>query len=220
MLLWFDVSPEAVAEHDHWHTHEHLPERLSIPGFKRGSRWIAASGSPRYFVMYEVADTGVLASRPYLDRLNNPTPWTANMMPAYRGMTRGLCSVTASSGLGVGHAALTIRLAPALGAEAALREWIANRLPEMASQPGLVGARLFESAVAPSMTAEQRIRGKDSGVEWVLLVTGYDEESVGALKDRELSNAELARQGAAGRSIPLVHRLAVTLTDREASRGV
>ena len=164
MLLWFDVSPEAVAEHDHWHTHEHLPERLSIPGFRRGSRWIAASGSPRYFVMYEVAEAGVLASQPYLERLNNPTPWTAKMMPAYRGMTRGLCAVTASSGLGVGHAALSIRLAPAPGSQAALREWIASRLPELASRPGLVSAHLLESAVTPPMTAEQQIRGRDAGV--------------------------------------------------------
>jgi len=33
MLLSFDVAPDAIDEHDDWHTHEHLPERLSIPGF-------------------------------------------------------------------------------------------------------------------------------------------------------------------------------------------
>jgi hypothetical protein len=36
MLLSFDVAEEAIAEHDEWHTHEHFPERLSIPGFLRG----------------------------------------------------------------------------------------------------------------------------------------------------------------------------------------
>ena len=38
MLLSFDIAPEAIEEHDRWHTHEHLPERLSIPGFLRGTR--------------------------------------------------------------------------------------------------------------------------------------------------------------------------------------
>ena len=33
MLLSFDMAPEANAEHDDWHTHENLPERLAIPGF-------------------------------------------------------------------------------------------------------------------------------------------------------------------------------------------
>ncbi len=38
MLLSFDIAAEAIAEHDDWHTHEHLPERLAIPGFLRGMR--------------------------------------------------------------------------------------------------------------------------------------------------------------------------------------
>jgi hypothetical protein len=55
MLLSFDIVPEAIVEHDDWHTHEHFPERLSIPGFLRGTRCVAQHGQPRYFVMYEVA---------------------------------------------------------------------------------------------------------------------------------------------------------------------
>ena len=47
MLLGFDIEAPAIAEHDEWHTHEHLPERLSIPGFLRGTRWIAVRGAPR-----------------------------------------------------------------------------------------------------------------------------------------------------------------------------
>ena len=38
MLLSFDIATETQTEHDDWHSHEHLPERLSIPGFLRGSR--------------------------------------------------------------------------------------------------------------------------------------------------------------------------------------
>ena len=38
MLLSFDVHAETIEEHDRWHTHEHLPERLAIPGFRRGTR--------------------------------------------------------------------------------------------------------------------------------------------------------------------------------------
>ena len=43
MLLLFDVAADAVDEHDEWHTHEHMPERLAIPGFLRGTRWIHAT---------------------------------------------------------------------------------------------------------------------------------------------------------------------------------
>src|SRR4051812_16555055 len=93
MVLAIDLAPESIVQHDDWHTHEHLPERLSIPGFLRGSRWRALSGTPQYLVIYEVADLGVLTSAAYLQRLNSPTPWTAKMMKSYRGMARGFCRV-------------------------------------------------------------------------------------------------------------------------------
>ena len=60
MLLSFDVVEDAIPEHDDWHTHEHLPERLSIPGFLRGTRWASFDGKPRYFVMYEVVQLATL----------------------------------------------------------------------------------------------------------------------------------------------------------------
>src|SRR5512137_477629 len=146
MLLSFDVDADALAEHDDWHTLEHLPERLSIPGFVRGTRWTAADGGPRYFVMYEVETLDVLGSPAYLERLNNPTPWTSRMMPHYRGMTRGLCRVTGSFGCGLGHAALLVRFTPRPDAADALREWLLGAaLPALAAQPGLGNAHLFES---------------------------------------------------------------------------
>ncbi len=84
MLLLFDVAADAVDEHDDWHTHEHMPERLAIPGFLRGTRWTRTTTGPRYCVLYEVADLTVLDSPAYRARLDDPTPWTAKMMAAVR----------------------------------------------------------------------------------------------------------------------------------------
>ena len=47
VAMWWDISPEMRAEWEDWHTHEHMPERLGIPGFLRGTRWVADSGEPR-----------------------------------------------------------------------------------------------------------------------------------------------------------------------------
>jgi len=197
MLLSFDVVPEAIAEHDDWHTHEHLPERLSIPGFMRGSRWVALGAGPRYFVLYEVAQLATLTSEAYLQRLNNPSPWTSKMMAHYRGMTRGFCSVTASFGVGMGGACLLARFKPAPGAESPLRKWLCDEaLPALPAKPGLGSAHLFEGALTPSMTNEQRIRGADAGVDWALVVTGYGEDGLARLSADDFLE-ELARRGAA-----------------------
>ena len=194
MILSFDIIPEGVNEHDNWHSLEHLYERMSIPGFMRGSRWTNTGDGSRYFVMYEVADLDTLASPPYLERLNNPSPWTARMMKHYRGMNRGFCRVEFSSGFGLGTCGLLLRFSPEPGCENALRDWLVkDTLPALPGKPGLVSAHFFAAALTPEITQEQRIRGKDGGVDWVLLVTGYDANAIDELAGSGLSSGEIER---------------------------
>jgi hypothetical protein len=215
MLLSFDVIDSAIAEHDDWHTHEHLRERLSIPGFVRGTRWIALRGQPRYFVMYEVESLATLTSAAYLERLNQPSPWTQKMMPHYRGMNRGFCSVTGSFGLGTGHAGLLLRFKPQAGTDASLRQWLLqDALPGLTTQPGLGSAHLLEGAVTPAMTNEQRIRGADTGVDWALFVTGYGEDALARVLQADLAPAQLQRHGA-GSVLDGLYRMDYSVTDRE-----
>jgi hypothetical protein len=179
MLLSFDIASDQIAEHDDWHTHEHLPERLSIPGFLRGTRWIAAGGPPRYVVLYEVAKLDTLTSAAYLERLNQPTPWTARMMPHYRGMIRGLCAVTASFGVGIGHLMYVIRFEPVAQAEVSVHPGLLQGLAAAISmKPGLGSVHLLTAAASAPMTHEQRIRGRDASVDSALLLMGYEPDAV------------------------------------------
>lgn len=197
MLLSFDVAEEALSEHDHWHTHEHLPERLAIPGFLRGTRWVALRGAPRCCVLYEVAGLEVLNSVAYLQRLNHPSPWTARMMPHYRGMRRGFCAVRGSFGLGLGHLALLLRFKPAEGADDTLRRWLTQELlPALPRRPGIGSAHLLQGAATPAMTTEQRIRGADAGVDWALIIGGYERTVLDDAAALGLSPVELEARGA------------------------
>jgi hypothetical protein len=197
MLLSFDVVPEAISEHDDWHTHEHLPERLSIPGFLRGTRWVALRGGPRYLVLYEVEQLATLTSPAYLDRLNKPSAWTARMMPHYHSMSRGFCLVTGSSGLGIGHVSVLLRFKPASASAASLRRWLLQDvLPELPATPGIGSIHLLEGAITPQMTNEQRIRGPDAGIDWALLLTGYREAALADLV-RDVAGALQQRGGTA-----------------------
>jgi len=215
MLLSFDIAPDAIDEHDDWHTHEHLPERLSIPGFLRGSRWAALHGQPRYFVMYEVEGVGTLLSDAYLRRLNNPTPWTSKMMPSYRGMTRGLCGVVASYGVGMGHCGLLIRFEPKADAKASLDHWLSKDvLPRLPTLPGLGGAHLLEAAASPQMTNEQRIRGADASIGSAVLVTGYSRSSLEALTGAALGVTQFEEHGAQ-HVTAAIYQTEYTLTARE-----
>lgn len=214
MLLSFDVEPDWVEEHDRWHTHEHLPERLSIPGFRRGTRWVSTTGAPRYMVLYEVAELAVLSSPAYLARLNQPSAWTSRVMPHYRGMVRGLCAVRGSFGHGHGGAAALLRFR-ADGAQAeALRRWLLEEvLPGAAGDSGLGAAHLLEGAQAAAMTNEQRLRGADGGVDSAVVVTGYDPAAVARFVASLCEPAALPARGAAALSCA-TYRLAYALTSQ------
>jgi hypothetical protein len=164
IAMWWDVPPEAQAEWEEWHTYEHMPERLAIPGFLRGSRWVSECS---YFVLYEVADVATLTGPAYLARLNDPTPWSRKMMPHHKNMVRTLCAVRASYGDGVPSAMATIRFSP--GADT----------PQLPAGKGVTAACLLQSQPMPgASTTEQKIRGGDATADWVLLVSGYDAQAV------------------------------------------
>jgi len=210
--MWYDVPPEAKPEWEDWHTHEHMPERLGIPGFLRGTRWTAASGAPSCFGLYEAVRLATLMTGPYLERLNNPTPWSRQMMPHHHGMVRSLCRVRASFGGGLGGALATLRFSPPpRGGRAFLKRLVSEVLPGLPGRRGLNGAHLLKSEppVATPQTTEQRIRGRDGHADWVLLVCGYDVDAVGTV-----ASDELELPGA----VTDVYRLAYALTPKDLPR--
>lgn len=218
MVLYFDIAGDN-AEHDEWHTYEHIHERLSIPGFLRATRWIATAATPKYLVIYELSGTEVGTSAAYLERLNHPTPWTTAMMSRYRGMIRGFCDVTAGSGFGFGHAALSVRLTPREGEEPALRERLGREvLPALASQRGMASVHLFQPVPPPPMTQEQALRGPDTPMTWLLLATAYDAEMLGKASAECLHPEALEWSGASPGIVIGAYALHYTATAKEASR--
>ena len=210
MLLWYDIVPEAVAEHDEWHTREHFPERVGIPGFLRAQRWVAqGTTSPRYFVTYEVRDVAVLTSPAYQERLDHPSEWTRRMMPHFRGMVRGFCALDTCIGGALGAEVLTVRCTPAKGKRERLTSWLRDEaFPGIARTRGAAGALLLVADAEPPMTVEQSLRGRDAKVDTVLLVTGYDAPFIEAVQAGPLSAAELRAHGTADEIVHGRYRLA------------
>ena len=168
VAMWWDIAPAQRAEFEHWHSVEHFPERLSIAGFRRGTRWASAQGGEGYFVIYELETYETLTSPHYLARLNNPTPWSQKMMPHHRNMVRSQCRVIESFGAGPSGFALTLRV---LGKPEGLRD--------LAAQRGIAGAHLLHTQTPQAaQTTEQKIRGGDAVADWIVLVTGYDSETL------------------------------------------
>lgn len=212
LAMWWDMAPAVRGEFEHWHSHEHFPERLGLPGFRRGSRWGSATGGTGIFVLYELEAHEVLASPAYLARLNAPTPWSRKMMPHHANMVRCQSRVVHSRGGGVAGSALTVRLSFAAGREEALQAALRARADELVQRAGITGAHLLETqAPAIAQTVEQRIRGgADQAADATLLVTGYDVAALRALADGDLCATVLQRLGAAD-AVHGLHALLLTM---------
>jgi quinol monooxygenase YgiN len=177
LAMWWDIEASMRAEFEHWHSHEHFSERLGVPGFLRASRWRGEGEG--FFVLYEIESHQVLASAPYLERLNAPTPWSTRLMPHHRHMVRAQCHVLESHGAVLARYMWTVRLSPARGHEASLRSTLAAVIQSVANEPGFSGAHLLRHQ-APDIptTTEQAIRGGDQGADWVFLVSGYEDDAL------------------------------------------
>lgn len=213
VAMWWDMDPALRAEFEDWHSHEHFPERLRIPGFLRGSRWASAGGGDAFFVIYELAAYETLTSPPYRQRLDNPTPWSTRMMPHHRNMVRSQCRIAASFGGGIGGFAMTVRLSPQPGRHDGLRTHLRRTLRELPARPGITGAHLLETDTPDArQTQEQKIRGGDAVADWILLLSGYDPEVLLGLAAEEFADATLTAAGALPNPAVCLYRLSCTMT--------
>jgi len=219
--MWWDVAPERRAEFEDWHSHEHFPERLSIPGFLRGSRWTSSAGGEGFFVMYELDVYDTLTSPHYLARLNNPTPWSAKMMPHHRNMVRSQCLVVETYRGGIARCVATTRLSPKAANADALRGRLASTLADLVTVPGITGGHLLQTQTPRvAATLEQRIRGADQVADWILLVSGYDAQTVFDIHSRRLSGPALAAMGAEPKPLTSLYSLSFAITSHDLGRGV
>jgi hypothetical protein len=215
LVGWFDCDPRSEPDTNEWLAREHFPERLGVPGFRRGRRWRSENGHPRYFVLYETDTLATLSSPTYLERLNAPTEWSGRVSPSLLGMKRSACRINATAGDLDGGCAATLELAPADDAADQLQTWLArDALPTLAETAGICAAHLLEAdaEISSIETAEKGLRtAPDALVRWVAVVEGQHPEALWREVGRILAEPALRARGAAEVSPVCVYRLSFAL---------
>ena len=110
LAIWHDVRGEIGDEYERWYFREHLPERVGVTGFVAGRRYEAVSGAPRFLTFYEARSPEVFVSKPYLERLNDPTPWTTEVLRHFCDTNRTICRRTWEAGGVRGAWAVALRV--------------------------------------------------------------------------------------------------------------
>ena len=85
LIVFADVDTEYDAEFNAWYNEEHIPERLSAPGFLDAARYQATKGGPRYLAVYELESAAAMQTAEYRRQSQNPTEWTKRVSPTVIG---------------------------------------------------------------------------------------------------------------------------------------
>ena len=186
LAVWNDCATGSEETYESWYQTEHLPERLGVPGFKRGRRYQALEGSPEYFTWYEVESPSVLRSAEYINCLSNPTPWTTQIMSGvFLNASRTVCKRHIIAGELFGSIAMTIRL------EADASDQDIQETLKATYDPARV-ARIekwsADEKPGDEVKAEEQIRGPDEKIKICFILETIREE------DARIIATELLKQ--------------------------
>jgi hypothetical protein len=167
MAFWARIEESYLDRFRQWHNSEHMPERVSIPGFLAGQRYLGHGSSNFFLMMYETREPAVLGGPDYLARLNAPTAWTRESLPHFREPARNIyrrTSVQGKTDLFAAPCMLSLRF----NADAV----DAGLVARVAAQAGVARTRLFEidSAISGIQTSERKIYGGGPGEQRHLLL--------------------------------------------------
>lgn len=192
LAIWNDAAPGRDADFNLWFQGEHLVERLGVPGFLYGRRHQAIFGASGYFNFYLVESPDVLTSKPYLDRLDNPTPMTKMIMAdVFKNMNRTLCYRTLRRGGMRGAYAVTVRFNDQPDEKA-----LAALLDELLADAKIASGEIWMAADAAGqpVSLEEKIRGGDKKIKGALMVDTIwqaDAEALGARLKKEFPSGEV-----------------------------
>jgi len=192
LAIFNDCRTGREAEFEAWFQGEHLLERLAVPGFLFGRRHKAISGAPEYFNFYVVETPDVLTSKPYLERLDHPTPMTRTIMSeVFINMNRTVCRRTLRRGGFRGAFAVAARF-NGTPDEAVLSGMLEKLTADTRVAGGEIWIALDPAGMPVSM--EEQLRGGDQKIAGALLVdTLYQEDaqSVGAQLAAQFPSADI-----------------------------
>lgn len=196
LAIWNGITDSAEAEFVRWHIREHIPERVGLPGFLRGRRYIAHRGHPKYFNFYETETPQTLESPSYRARLNAPTPWTQAVVKEFRDTSRTICDVVVSLGTGEGAWIEAIQIGAVRDGGAFSRVVGSTFTKDIVERDGIVGVHFVRDVEGHSntSTAESDLRNQpDAKCEWILLVEAAENSFLEALRAGPCSDETLRR---------------------------
>lgn len=231
MINWITVARENLPIYEDWYNFQHLPERVSTPGFLRARRFSATDQADNescdFLTLYETTDVSVLASPEYLRRLDNPTDLTLEVVPLFAEFRRAACRVTVARGYGSAGRVVTLEIESDAEPERLRHALGADVFGSLITEHHLVAASLYEPDVAVSdaknTTAEGRSSDQQRAAASVVLAELHTGTEAALVVDELVARSAQAgvviRPVVPHRVFTLIYELRSTSPDQEPACG-
>jgi len=148
LLVMMEPTLQIEEEFNEWLDTEHIPERLTVPGFLSGTRYTAVEGPLKHLSIYDLESPAVLKSDAY-EKMSplHPSPWTHRIFRHIRGARRNVYQQTFPGNLKTSQKACGILLmeedVDPDKAEAIHQWYMVEHIPTLIGMSNVVNVRRF-----------------------------------------------------------------------------
>lgn len=184
-----DVDAAHDLDYNRWYDREHVLERVSIPGFTSGTRYVAIDAAKRYLGLYHTESLAVFGSPAYRQAFMHQTPWSVSNLNRMQQPMRRVCQVLACTGTGQGSVLLVIQL-PLGSTPEALENQILDLGARLSQLDGFVQSCLYlpdETLSTP--LPQESVQGRV--LHPMLLVHASSQAAADGLRTKALEQLDL-----------------------------
>ena len=184
LMVLANVAPGNEAEFNRWYDREHMRERIEIPGFLSGQRYVSTGKSRwKYLATYETESLETLRSDVYRKALANQSDWSKTILTKFRDPQRSVAERTCRLGYGIARTVSLTRLRPAPTKAETLRQLLSSEiLPQLVQTEGMIEASLLEADPLLSRPVAEYPKGGLDVLrpdDWFILVGTSAREAAG-----------------------------------------
>jgi hypothetical protein len=197
VAIWNDILDEKRDSFFEWHPREHMQERMGVPGFRRGRRYIAVEADIEFFHALRSERAGIARQRRLSSAACQSDEWSLSVLPSFRNNLRGVCRIESTAGYADGGFLATIRFEAAEGRdEGDVAAAVSGALAGLVETPRITGMHVARCDQQLSAGNQSLQRGRTISVP-NLIVLGRDIDIKGraGLRGRLRGNASASGRG-------------------------
>jgi len=176
LAIWCEIGAEDLSDYRAWITKEHIADRTFLPGWNGARFCVDVTNERAHFFLYATENKDVFSAQPYLNVLNNPSPWTIRIMPKFGPFDRALGEQLFKLGNGFGSYMMVSRIKDESSIDLAD---VKSKFAKFMDMPDIVSVRLMKldrSATDIKSQEKTMRKGAEGDFHYLLVIEAISEK--------------------------------------------